>query len=243
MPEWQVLSARLTVFVTADTVVPSTLWRDVVGEDPDSSFTQRATATRTETGPFAEGTLRLQIQPMRIDWVHEAAGVGTEALPATSGPFPGASEPFLQRMRRWPESCWFPDASRIALGFTLISNLPDRETGYRELEKFIDGVPKAADATDFLYQVNRPRQSGAGIEGLQINRLSRWSVGAFVALSVNIAASVQSVSSPLLYHLRLELDINTSGDFRELIPRDSVGPVINDLLSGASEICQLGNRF
>jgi hypothetical protein len=44
-------------------------------------------------------------------------------------------------------------------------------------------------------------------------------------------------------HLRLELDINTSADFQGLIPREAAVSVIDDLLGGAREICEHGNRF
>jgi hypothetical protein len=247
MPDWQLLNARLTIFLAPDALVPPTLWRDLIGEEPENSVVQRATATRTERGPFADGNLSLQIQPMRIDWVHEPVGVGAVGgLPPVLGVFPTAADALLQLGRRWVTNGWFPPSTpRVALGFILISPAPDRESGYRELGQFIDGVPNTPDATDFQYQVNRPRASRTGIDGLQVNRLSKWSVGAygvFVISSAAVAAS-PSTTTQLLHHLRLELDINTSADFQRPIPRESVESVIDDLLSGASEICEHGNHL
>lgn len=242
MPEWRVASARLTVFVAPDTVVPSTLWRDVVGEDPESSVVQRATATKTESGPFADGILTLQVQPMRVDWLQEPVGPATEGAPPVLGAFPDAAEPLVELGHRWARSTQFPSTQRVALGLILISDVSDRQIGYRELANFIDGVPESTDAVDFLYQVNRPRDSRAGIEGLYINRLSKWSVAEYrVVIFAPAAASV--ATGALRYHLRLELDINTMAEFEGLIPQQKVDKVIDDLFEGAHEICEQGNRF
>jgi hypothetical protein len=241
MPEWLVANARLTVFVMPDAVVPPGLWQAIVGEEPETSVTQRASATRIETGPYAEGKLTLQVQPIRIDWVHEAAGMGDGGQSATLGIFPGAAEPLVQLAHRWVQSDRLPSTQRMALGFVLISPTPDRQTGYEELRQFIDGVPTAPDATDFSYQVNRPRSSATHIDGLRVNRLSKWSVGAYHF--VTLGAGLHPIEGPLQPHLRLELDINTSADFQGLIPREAAVSVIDDLLGGAREICEHGNRF
>lgn len=234
---------RLTVFVTPDTVVPGTLWQDVVGEEPENSAVQRATATRSESGSFADGTLGLQVQPMRIDWVHEPVGLGSEgASPPTFGPFPGAAEPLLELGRRWVRSAWFPATQRIALGFVLISATPDRQAGYRELTRFIDAVPKGSDATDFQYQVNRPRPSRAGISGLRVNRLSKWSVGTYQMVVV-VGGSTNPTKGRIQAHLRLELDINTNPEYEGLIPRESIEGVLSDLFDGACEVYEHGDHL
>jgi hypothetical protein len=241
MPDWQLSNARLTAFVTPETVVPATLWRDMLGEEPETSSLQRATATRIETGSLGEGTLKLQIQPMRVDWLHEPLITQQGGAP-TFGRFPASVEPFLDFVRRWAATDSFPATSRLALGFTLLSATPDRATGYRELSELIDGVP-TPDATDFQYQVNRPRPSRTGIEGLQINRLSRWSVAAQGILAVHIGVGrPHPILTPLQYHLHLDLDINTNADFQEIIPQDRVPDLINDLFAGASEVSERGSR-
>jgi hypothetical protein len=242
MPDWQVLNARLSVFVTPDTIVPATLWRDLVGEEPETSTMQRALAMRTDAGSFADGTLNLHTPPMRIDWVYEPpASFAIEGgLPPSLGPFPGAAVPLIQLGRRWAADGWFPSTPRIALGFVLISATQDRAAGYRELAEFVDGVPNASDAQDFLYQVNRPRPSKSDVEGLQVNRLAKWSVGTFRQF-VMLPGAPPTVGPPRA-HLRLELDINTSEDFNGPIPRDHVERVIDDLLSGALEVSERGSR-
>lgn len=243
MPDWRMLSARLTVFVAPDTQVPATLWRDIVGEEPENSIFTRAVATKNDSGAFGDGTLNLQVQPMRIDWLHEASNVRPDGgMPPALGPFPAAAEPLLELGRRWLRSTWFPSTQRIALGFILISETPSRETGYEELRALIDAVPKGADATDFHYQVNRPRASRAGLDNLKVNRLSRWSVGAYQRVVV-VGGATNPVVGPLQTHLRLELDINTAQDFEGLIPRDRIERVIDDLFEGANEIYKGGDHI
>jgi hypothetical protein len=181
---------------------------------------------------------------MRIDLNYEVASAATSGKePPVLGAFPAASDPFLQLAQRWATAGWFPSTPRIALGFVLISGTANRESGYRELAQFIDGVPNTPDATDFSYQVNRPRASRVGLDGLQVNRLSKWSVGGFKLLVIDAGGVQRPLQSPLQHHLRLELDINTGGDFSGLIPRDTVQRVIDDLFAGATEIVERGNRF
>jgi len=242
--DWQVLNTRLTVFVGPDTTAPATLFRDVVGEDAESSTFQRAAATRIDTGILGDGTLTLQVQPIRIDWVYEPIGLMNGGPFATLGAFPAGAQPLLQLSDRWVRSNWFPSSQRIALGFILISLVPDRETGYRELAEFVDGVPTDPNATDFQYQVNHPRPSHAGVDGLRINQLAKWSVGAFQSMRVTIGpGTANQVLGPLQYHLRLELDINTAGEFAGPIPQDRIEDVVHELLEGANEVCQHGSRM
>jgi hypothetical protein len=103
MPNWLVVNARLTVFVTPDTVVPQAFWQAVIGEEPETSIVQRAIATRIETGPFAEGKLTLQVQPIRIDWVHEPVGLGDGGATISAWHF--------SRCRRVAPSAWSPMGS------------------------------------------------------------------------------------------------------------------------------------
>jgi hypothetical protein len=242
MPDWLVSAARFTLFVTPDAEIPPTLWRDVVGVDPEHSSIQRLISTSVDMGPFGEGVLRLQVQPMRVDWSYDAVEAGARgASPPNFGRFPNAIDVFLQLITRWAEAPSFPSVTRIALGVTLIWPTPNRETGYAELAAFIDGVPTFPDATEFVYQINRPRGSPV-ITDLVINRLSRWSVGGYVAFTVNLGLPQQLTPVPQT-HVRLELDINTGAEHVGAIPREQVQSVIGDLLNGAIEISERGNRL
>jgi hypothetical protein len=245
MPDWQLQSARITLFVTPETEVPSSLWKDLLSELPETSIVQRQTATRTEAGLFADGTLTLLVQPMRVDFAYEGVlALGSGAAPVV-GQYPVALRPLMALMRDWISGPrWLPSIIRIALGLVLISPVATREQGYRELERFIDGVPNTPDARDFSYQVNRPRANRVGVDEPDINRLSKWSVGGF--RSITLDPAVQRASAHLgsmSHHVRLELDINTSAEYYGTISRDLMNLFLDDLENGAAEIVEHGNRL
>jgi hypothetical protein len=176
---------------------------------------------------------------MRVDWVFEPTGPSSDGTAPTLGAFPAAAEPHIELMRRWARSAEFPTALRLAIGFVLTSETPDREHGYVELRQYVDGVPEGG-ATDFLYQVNRPRQSRAGLDGLFVNRLSKWSVGSYQRIGIVDGHPVAGTARQT--HLRLEMDINTSPEYIGVIPNEQIDAVISDLLAGAAEVCERGSR-
>jgi hypothetical protein len=46
-----------------------------------------------------------------------------------------------------------------------------------------------------------------------------------------------------MFHLFLELDINTNPDYQGPIPRESVGSILDDLFTGALEISRHGDHL
>jgi len=236
MAEWHLAVARVSVFLSPDGAVSPTLWQDVVGEEPETSLVQRATATRTASGPYADGSLSLQVQPMRIDWVLEPLPAMDSGAMPELGPFPTAAGPLLDLCRFWAKTEAFPSMLRIALGLVLMSPTPDRDSGYRELAELIDGVPTDGDATDFLYQINKPRDSRRAV-GLRLNRLSKWSVGSYQLIGVVAGNPLKGQER---CHLRLELDINTPADRDVPLPAENVEAILDDLFDGAIEVCKFG---
>jgi hypothetical protein len=241
MVEWKVRSVRFTFFLAPDAAVSSDVWQTIVGEEPANVSWQRLQNLRIESGPFADGILKVLGQPMRIDCIHEPAETfGTP--PEVLGSFPHAVDPLKALVYRWLENYAFPTTQRIALGLTLHFETRDRRAGYQSLKQFVDGVPDSDEATDFIYQINRPRPSCTGLSGLIINRLSRWSVAGFQLLAINVG-EIASVGTPLQFVLQLDLDVNTNSDFKGPIPREHVRGIVDDLIEGAKEISTRGNRF
>jgi hypothetical protein len=233
MPNWKVLGCRLTVFTSPDVVASTTLWRDLLGDDPEQVSIQRQLSIRTERGPWNDGVLMLQVQPLgRIDWLYDRASLGAGGED-TVGPYPDAAAPFIDFARHWAAH-GMPSTHRIGLGIVLMTATENRETGYAELSNLIDGVPNPAEATDFIYQINWPRPSRV-LKGQQINRLSKWSVAA--ARTITLGGAGISEGS-FRYFLNLDLDVNTPADFAETIPADAVARLIGDLSEGAFEISQ-----
>jgi len=155
MVEWKVRNVRLTFFLAPDASVPSDLWQTIVGEEPEDVSWQRLQNLRIESGPVADGILKVLVQPMRIDCLHDPAETfGTP--PEVLGSFPHAVDPLIGIMDPWLECDAFPTTPRIALGLTLHFETRDRRAEYQSLTQFVDGVPNRDEATDFMYQINRP---------------------------------------------------------------------------------------
>lgn len=237
--EWQINTARFSVFTEPDFIAPSTLWHDCVGGDPDTSTYQRANATKLEIGAVEDAQLILQIQPMRIDWSYQPQPNPGELGMPSLGQFPNAADSLLALSRRWVGQESFPKTRRVALGFTLIAATGDRAAGYRELSKFVDCIPTNPDASDFMLQVNIPRPSSANVPGLRVNRLSRWGV---LRVRQFTATPVQPQFGLELGYLHLDLDINTNPEFEGLLPPSEIPMIIDDLFRGAKEVSEQGTK-
>jgi hypothetical protein len=236
---WRVRGVRFTFFLMPDVAVSPDTWRDVVGTDPDNVTQQRATGLRQEAGPFMESMASLTVLPGRVDLVF-APLENPETNFTTLGDFPPSAEPYITLISRWVRSGRFPGARRLAFGLNLIEPTESREAGYQHLRRFIGDAVPSGNASDFLYQVNRYRPSVAGVANLQVNRLAKWSVAQFQLFVV--AAGGSPAFAPPLTFVNLELDVSTSADFPGPIPPDALGPVWDDVLSGATEIATQQDR-
>jgi len=145
-------------------------------------------------------------------------------------------------------SQWFslpscPPLRRFAFGAVLFQFVEDREDGYRQISAYLPAVKlDAKGSSDFSYQINRPRDSRSGVPGLQVNRLCRWSVAQLMHAQVSLSdAGVQKTELGSHFACRLEMDINTSAEFRgELSPEQSK-IVFGELLELGAEIAQQGD--
>ena len=236
---WGVRAIRFSSFLMANASAPSDAWAVVIGGVPENSAYQRAVGIRQETGSFLDATATPTVQPGRMDWNFTPSEILPHPGAATLGDFPGATDRYLEPVSRWIRSQQFPSVKRFALGLDLTEPTDTRESGYARLRHFVDAVPQG-DVTDFSYQVNRPRPSGIGISELRINRLAQWSVSQLLRLSLT-AGSSPEITSPLSL-VSLSLDVNTSAEFVGPIPRDVLGPLLEDLKAGAIEIAEHGDR-
>ena len=128
---------------------------------------------------------------------------------------------------------WDWIAGRLAMGAVLIEPTTNRETGYLRLRDFIKSAVPTGEVTDFMYQVNHPRDTITGIQGLRINCLAKWSVSVFQLIAVS--AGMHTAAPPHSF-VNLELDISTSGDRADTIPPNQIIAVLDDLQVAAAEI-------
>lgn len=236
--DWAVTGTRITIFVAPEANFAFPLWRSLVGEDPESSNVQK-TGVKTEVGPFGKGSLTIRILPNRIDLIYGPVDESPlTTTVATLGQFPDSAEPLLTLFRRWCQAETFPPTNRIALGLILFYVVGEIETGYAQLSSLINGVPQGIGATDFLYQINVPRPSKS-IQGLRLNRLSKWSVD---RMHVLLLSSAGPQFGPETYHIRLELDLNTGAEYRDIIVKERLTQLLDEMLEAAQQLAQEGTR-
>jgi hypothetical protein len=155
---WQAESFRLTAFPSPAAAPTTDWWVELLREPPEQKTSRLKGVVRREEGDFKEGRLVLEVQSMRVDWHYalsqqahlEAEGFGT------LGPFPAALEPFQDLMLRWLEIA--PPLQRLAFGVALILPTEDLAASYQQLAAYLPFRVDTEGASDFLYQINRPRR-------------------------------------------------------------------------------------
>jgi hypothetical protein len=102
----------------------------------------------------------------------------------------------------------------------------------------------AEGSSDFLYRINRRRLSQSGIENLQINRLSTWSVARaeYQAFALESGGIPRVIRGEPIFACRVELDVNTAAEFEgKLLPDQSL-KIFTELIELAHEILLEGDR-
>lgn len=240
-PAWQVQQLRLTVFAAPNTAVDyGGWWQSLLGKEPDEINQQPKTNLYQARGPLDdERSLVLQVQDARIDWYFLPPQTEHSGF-LTVGPFPEQLGHFAALMSRWLPAC--PTASRFALAGVLLQPQPDKITGYQQLQGYLHSLKLDPASSDFSYQINRPRDTTAGVPRLQINRLTKWSVTLLRGLRISAGKDTTSVADTRReYACRLEFDINTSPDFVGPLPSDRLGPLLDEFASLTVEIAEKGD--
>jgi hypothetical protein len=214
----------------------------VTGLDPDETTISPKRSAGLVQGAFEPGSLVLRMEVDRIDWIlgpRDRDGIDTESFP-TLGPAEEATNVLSRIGEKWLARNDLPVVGRMAFGAVLLHPEPDPRTAYSRLP---DYVPVRVDpaSTDFLYQINLPVQSATGIEGLRLNRLSRWSVGALNSADFTFTSgAIYARSLVRMFALRLEVDINTTPDFAGSIPSARLVEVFRELVESARTIAARG---
>ncbi len=243
LSKWEAQMLRLTVFPSpAADIVTHNWWEELVGEPPVDVRSQPRMGSRQEGGPFARGKLVLNIEPIRIDWLY--TNVSDPNSPSVSvGPFEENLGLFQELVERWFNLETAPSAVRLAFGAILLAPAETREEGYRQLSPYLPFDLDPVGSRDFLYQINRPRAPRSKIEGLSINRLTKWSVMSSheVLFAVTPDKSEQIGIEKVRYACRLELDINTSPEFEGELSREEQSGTFRELVEIGTEIVLEGD--
>lgn len=241
--DWLVETLRLTAFPQDSAPVDSRAWwSEVFGEEPDATSEERRRGRSVTKATYAEGEFVLQILPGRIDWLLTTADALGGDMP-TVGVYLELLEDFRTFTDRWfaLEEC--PVLNRMAFGAIVHLPVADREAGYRQLQPYLQSVElDPVNASDFQYQINRPRDSQTGISDLRINRLSVWGVATFLHAVVRVGMDqVTPVAGPPSFSCRLGLDVNTVPDPKVSLDRSLLPAVFEELVDSATEIIERGD--
>ncbi|MCX5826296.1 MAG: hypothetical protein NTY86_23205 [Deltaproteobacteria bacterium] len=243
--EWYVQVLRLTAFLSPENMIESAnWWNDVIGEPPDTKTLKPKIGGSQENGLFEGGRLILEVAPNRVDWILTALQdevLSSEAIP-TIGPFYSKLDKFLPIVERWSQLDTCPSLSRLAFGATLLCPVENRYIGYTTLSPYLRNVVIDPEgSSDFVYQINRPRNSKGEIPGLRINRLSKWAVLALKIAMIAPQGSFSVVKSKENMACHLELDINTSVEYNGTINQKAIKNVFQELVDLGKEIAEKGD--
>jgi hypothetical protein len=130
----------------------------------------------------------------------------------------------------------------MAFAATLLQRVQDGEDGYRRLDRYLRHVDVRPGFGDFLYRINRRRDSGTGIDGLAINRLSTWSVIQVITqVSTQTIDERRTAARDVASYMAVELDVNTIQEYPDPLPHDRLPDIIISLMDAATDIAATGD--
>jgi hypothetical protein len=247
LSDWLVENLRVTVFTFPEGFSleeSSSHWHELFGQPAEKKTISSKELLIKEEGPFENGILKFESNPMRTDWVL-AFNPNIERendLRSMIGPLEGIRNSFVKLMMQWlPNSL---RSKRLAFGAVLHLPANSREHGYRTLGPYLKSVKlDPISSSDFLYQINRRRISSTiGIPDFTINRLTRWSVASATPMRIELGPEKINVfEAKQEYSSRLELDINTWAKFESELPKDKIPGLFKELVDLGMEIVREGD--
>ena len=242
--EWCAESLRLTAFPNPPYEYDiEASWARTIGTPPEEVVKKPKTNFLQVHGSLADWVLVHEVRPLRIDWNMVGPKAAGEPIEVPwIGPMNNLLDQFSSLMRVWLNEC--PPIRRLAFGAVLHLPVEDKVLGYRKLSDYLPSVKfDAENSSDFHYQINRPRPSKSGISGLQINRLSKWSVGLWgrAAFSLRPNGVMAQGNTLAVYSCRLELDINSAENYTENLPGEYLQELFRELIDSGLELAQEGD--
>lgn len=235
--KWLVERLRLTIFPKDKTVFAHSGWKDLLQEEPEQKIDSPREGKIVEYGSWGNGNLYFESSLGRRDWHWDAIFNPNETIPNID-PFIDASQSFIDLMDKSLENS--PDVDRIAFGGVFHLPVIDKGEGYGKIAKYLPYIELDPNSSDFYYSINRPRPANEKIKGLQINRLSKWSVSSIKQL--RLGADGRSIEpSTNLSAIRLELDINTVPDDNISFLSNNQSEIFHELFGLGKEIIEKGD--
>ncbi len=244
--DWQAESLRVTAFLPP---IPQregqNWWEELFEQLPENRSQKPRERAQIDKGSFGAGKLVLDDQVNRVDWRYLVDKENSEPgeIPKLDS-FTASVDPFIDLILRWLQCASCPSINRLAFGAVLLLPVSDLHEGYRQLSSYLPFKIPTKNSSDFIYQINRSRNSVSGVADLRINRLSRWSMAAFYWVRNQLFVGQDSVMQrfPGIQELacHLTLDINTVPDPEMVLPQEKLANIFRELSSMANEIIEKG---
>lgn len=250
MSDWEAENLRLTFFLGAPVLDASDgakAWRKITGIDPERSIRDSRNLRAEESGVWNETWLTVQHLPGRVDVL--MTPLPDEMLqeipegPRTIGRLDARRAALKEALDKLVDG-WSSPITRVAFGTVLLLTVADRTDGYKRLGAYMKSVQVDPSSSDFMYQINRPRDVKLGDERIAINRLSKWSVALLARTQLVLQGNTFVVSgapAPIAHACRLELDISTDAQRSALLPNEKLGELFAQLVNLGAEIAEVGD--
>jgi len=239
LSSWKVLSLRTTAFyLPNEKVDPAGWWFELMESSPDAELRKPKEGVVRLEGSIENRKRSITTSPGRVDFRLENDDVGGDPFCPLGAPedvCPG----FIQISKSLLGLASFPAVNRLAFGSVMDLPVREREDGYRQLSAYLPFEIDASNSRDFLYRINRPRQSRTA-EGLIVNRVSVWTVRMLRKTQLTVSAPGHIVflkdNSAPTYACRVELDINTDAEYTGALS----AAILEELVDLAREIYAKG---
>lgn len=232
---WQVENLRITAFPENNaSVSASELWDQYISREPNNTHTQRGGLEAREV-EYKNSRIFLIKQPDRIEWRYQMQPDDEPLELPIIGSLKQELAVVVELAEEWLNSSDMFRLNRLAFGAVLLNPVESLHSGYENLKDFLPFL-NLGSLSDFNYQVNRRRDSKV-VEGLSINRLTRWNV---IRRQLILAHQPQ-VNVAEVFASRLELDINTVPERINSLPSEKLASLFDELVQIGLELSEKGD--
>ena len=239
MTAWETTSVRFAMFPVDHDLSEAPRWFTAITHtEPAEDLLKRAEGTRTLSGPFIGGTFRVEAQAGRCQLRLSPSGVSD--VPPALGPSPSVWASFATALLPFFARPDAPAVTRVAFGAECVIRVDKREQAYLLLHALLPTVSFDPDNTlDLLFQINRPKSATSVSFSATINRLCKWYASVYSAIPLTPLPSPRP--SPV-FTANLDLDMSTTTDRHEELPREDIVCLLRELMDVAREILSEGDR-
>jgi hypothetical protein len=237
---WRASVLRLSMF-SEDGRTPKTegFWEAIFDVQPDNTICKPKMFERVDVGNQNDMRVMLQSKQLenRVDLLFDVL----EGSDGNQMAYVDAIKFYKQVAPKLLAREEFKNVIRLAFGAIIVLPAHDAVSGYKTLCNYLNFDIEYGEAKDLMYQINRPRQSKS-VSGIEINRLSKWSVATKFSQKFSItphgamAEAAELVSVGCL----LDLDINNTPTDTS-IPKSNLLALSDELVSLADEIIKEGD--